>query len=142
LVRALSADGETRGKLASRLALAALLTCTGTLHFMYPRAYDRMIPEMLGAPRVWTLASGAAEVASAALLAVPRTKRLGAWAIAALLVAVFPSNIDAALSGGMPARGWLGSAQVAWLRLPLQLPLIWWALSHRRGGGRLARPDS
>lgn len=131
LVRAASADGETSGQLASRLGLAAFVATTGTLHFLHPRIYDRMIPEVLGAPRVWTLASGAAELASGVLLAVPRTKRWGAWAATAVFVAVFPANIDAALKGGMPARGWLGSPQVAWLRLPLQLPLIWWALSHR-----------
>lgn len=127
-----TAPGETGGKAASRYVLALFMFSAGALHFVSPRVYDRMVPDILGAPRFWTLASGAAEIASGVLLAVPKTKRIGSWFVAALLVAVFPANIDAALQGGMPARGWLGSPVVAWLRLPLQLPLIWWALQYRR----------
>lgn len=103
----------------------------GVLHFVAPQAYDRLVPRALGPPRPWTLASGAAEAAAGVLLAVPATRGLGARAVAGVLVAVFPANVDAALRGGMPARGWLGSPVVAWLRLPLQVPLIRWALRHR-----------
>lgn len=127
-----AAPGEAPTETASRLALAGLMVGTGSLHFVVPRAYDRLIPRVLGQPRPWTLASGVAEIAAGALLGVPRTRRVGAWAVAAVLVGVFPANVDAAVRGGMPARGWLGSATAAWLRLPLQVPLVWWALRHRR----------
>ena len=51
-----------------------------------------------------------------------RTRRLAGWGLLALLVAVFPANLHMALAHeqlGVP--GWL-----AWGRLPLQLPLMWW----------------
>lgn len=130
--RSVAAAGtEAASDTASRLALAGLMIGAGTLHFVVPRAYDRMVPRALGRPRPWTLASGVAEITAGVLLAVPRTRRAGAWFTAALLVGVLPANVDAAVRGGMPARGWLGSATAAWLRLPLQIPLIWWALRHR-----------
>ncbi len=71
----------------------------------------------------------------AALLALPRTRRFGAWATAALFVAVFPANVQMALDSGhadASASHPLNNAALAWLRLPLQLPLILWALSVRR----------
>lgn len=109
------------------------MTGAGTLHFAVPAAYDRLVPKWLGEPRLWTLASGAAEVASGALLAWPRTRRAGAWAVVAVLVGVFPANVQVALDGGLPgASGLLASPVAAWLRLPLQVPLVLWAFRHTR----------
>jgi len=110
-----------------------MLAGVGTLHFVHPRTFDEMIPSALGNARTWTYLSGAGELAAAALLAHPRTRRFGGWWATILLVAVFPGNIKAALDGG--TRGApvpLGSA-AAWIRLPLQLPLVLWALRHARG---------
>lgn len=50
-------------------------------------------------------------------------RRLAAWGLIALLLAVFPANLNVALNG-WPAVNlpqW-----VLWLRLPLQLVFIWW----------------
>lgn len=116
----------------SRWVLAALMVGAGTLHFVVPRGYEPLIPPVLGAPRPWVYASGIAEIAAGALLAVPRTRRLGAWAVVGVLAAVLPGNIWMALQGGYPgARGPAGDPVIAWLRVPLQIPLILWALSHR-----------
>ena len=77
-------------------------------------------------------ASGVVELLCAAGLAVPRTRRLAGWATAALFVVVFPANLTMALNSG----GRSDAYQVgAWARLPMQIPLIAWALSvtrHRR----------
>lgn len=74
--------------------------------------------------------SGVAELACAAGLATRHP-----WAgpaSAALLVAIFPGNVQFALDQvADPAAGTLGVA-LAWLRLPLQLPMIWVALQARR----------
>jgi uncharacterized membrane protein len=41
---------------------------------------------------------------------------------------VFPANVWAALQGGMQGLDApFDSAAVAWARLPLQIPMIWWA---------------
>ncbi len=77
--------------------------------------------------------SGMAELLGMRLLIVPRTRHLGAWCTAALFVAVFPANVQMALDSGFPRwSAWTGRAVLAWLRLPLQAPLVLWALSLRR----------
>lgn len=109
----------------------------GTLHFVIPSSYARIVPRVLGADyaRTLVLVSGAAEIAVGVLLIVPRTRRLGAWLTAGLLVVLFPANVQMALDGGIPGEGFpLGSPVLAWARLPLQVPLIWWALIHTRSG--------
>jgi len=118
----------------SLVLLCGMLAGVGTLHFVHPRTFDEMIPPALGNARAWTYLSGAAEITAAALLAHPRTRRFGGWWAAILLVAVFPGNIQAALDGGTRgAPAPLDSAAAAWLRLPLQIPLVLWALRHARG---------
>ncbi len=118
--------------------LAVLLTVAGVSHFVTPDPYRRIVPRGLGDPGAWVVASGAAELVGAALLVKPATRRIGGWFTAALLVALFPANVQMALDGGLAGRGFpLGSGVVAWLRLPLQVPLVMWALSvARRERGR------
>jgi uncharacterized membrane protein len=120
---------------ASRLALAALLLGAGVLHFVATPSYERIVPRVLGPgnARTLVLVSGAAEIAAGALLIPPRTRRFGAGLAAVLFVVVFPANVQMALDGGIEGAGFpLDSPVVAWLRLPLQVPLVWWALTLTR----------
>jgi uncharacterized membrane protein len=110
----------------SATALAGLLTSTGLLHFAAPQPFDAIVPRALpGRPRTWTHLSGAAELAVAAAVAHPRTRAAGGLAAAALFAAVFPANVRMARDWrrASPAR-----RAVAYGRLPLQLPLVWWGL--------------
>jgi len=110
--------------------LAGLLTVTGTAHLVAAAGFDQMIPSFLGPARPWVYGSGLVELACAAGLAVPQTRRAAGWATAALFVAVFPGNVTMAVTSGDHA-GWYQAA--AWARLPLQVPLVWWAVSVARG---------
>jgi uncharacterized membrane protein len=86
--------------------------------------------------------SGFAEIGCALLLLAPRTRRIGAYATALLFVAVFPANVQMALDGGYADAGFpANNAALAWLRLPLQAPLVYWALSFRKDApsGRTSR---
>lgn len=103
------------------LSLAGFLVVAGAAHFIMPRSYERIVPGLFDDPAFWVRWSGVAEIACAGLVAHPRTRRAGALITAGLFVAVFPANIKMALDGGAPYG-------LAWARLPLQLPLIWWAL--------------
>ena len=112
-------------------ALAALLASAGATHFAVPKFYDAMIPAPLpGTPRMWTYGSAAAELATATALVVPRTRRAGGLVAAALFAAVLPGNIKMALDArsSNSAAYRVGTL----LRLPLQAPLIAWALKVRR----------
>jgi uncharacterized membrane protein len=112
------------------IGLAALLAGAGTTHFAVPKFYDAMIPAPLpGTPRMWTYGAGAAEIVTAAALLAPRTRRSGGLAAAVLFAGVLPGNVKMALdarhSDSTAYR--LGTI----LRLPLQAPLIAWALRVR-----------
>ena len=115
--------------------LALLLAAAGASHFAAPRMYDTIVPRVLpGGPRMWTYLSGAAELVVAAAVAYPRTRRGGALAAAGLFAAVFPANVKM-------ARDWRQRPPVyraaAYVRLPMQAPLIWWAL---RVAGQASTP--
>ena len=110
------------GRLSPYL-LAGLLAGAGTTHFTKPAFYDPMVPrELPGPARAWTYGSGVAELAVAAAVANPRTRRRGALAAAALLVAVFPGNLQMAKD----AKG-VKEKTLTYARLPIQLPLVRWA---------------
>ena len=111
------------------LALAALIGGAGVMHFVKPEFFDSIVPTwMPGEPRTTTLVSGAFEVTGALLVANPRTRRLGGWLCFLTFLGVYPANIQSALDGGIAdADPPLDSALVAWLRLPLQIPLLLWA---------------
>ncbi|MEP6759875.1 MAG: MauE/DoxX family redox-associated membrane protein [Sporichthyaceae bacterium] len=114
---------------ASPYLLAGLLTVTGTAHFLAPRPYAQIIPEQLPSPYGLVYASGVVELLCAAGLAFPRTRRATAWATAVLFVAVFPANVKMALDSTDRSLPY----QVAvWTRLPIQVPLIWWAIAIAR----------
>ncbi|NJP43323.1 DoxX family protein [Actinacidiphila epipremni] len=110
--------------------LAGLLATAGVTHFAAPKPYDALIPEALpGRPRTWTQASGAVELALAATLLVPATRRTGALLTAGLFVAVFPANVKMAYDWRhrRPAL-----RAIAYGRLPVQVPLVGWALKVAR----------
>lgn len=120
-------------RIPSRAPLVALMAGSGVIHLVSPGFYERIVPRPMGHPRFWVYASGVAEIIGALLLALPRTRRVGGWVCAGLLIAVFPANVQMAVDGGARgASGVMGSALAAWLRLPFQVPLVWWAASEGR----------
>ncbi|RAY15655.1 hypothetical protein DPM19_07655 [Actinomadura craniellae] len=113
--------------------LAALLAGAGVMHFVAPRPFDMVVPRRLpGSPRTWTYLSGIAELACAAAVLNPRTRRLGALASAGLFVGVFPANVKMAYDWRdrpLPLRAG------AYARLPLQAPLVVWAVKVSQTAG-------
>ncbi|HEX4224215.1 MAG TPA: hypothetical protein VHZ97_17735, partial [Pseudonocardiaceae bacterium] len=99
-----------------------------------PKPYDSIVPPALpGSARTWTYLSGVAELVVAAALAVPRFRRLGGLLAALLFIGVFPANVQMAIDyqrSGKP----LPARLMAFGRLPLQLPLVLWALRVRKSG--------
>ena len=116
------------------LTLAAALGAAGVLHLARPQLYAGLIPRGLGPWRPWVLGSGVAQLVCAGLLGARRSRQLGAAASAARLVAELPGNVEMALR--LNRRGGLRRT-LAWLRVPLQVPLVLWAL--RAGGWALRR---
>ncbi len=69
--------------------------------------------------------SGSLEIAGGLGLLFPTTRRLAAWALIALLVAVFPANIYMATNPTMAGATSIPSAWL-WARLPVQPLLMFW----------------
>jgi uncharacterized membrane protein len=112
-------------------ALAALFATSGALHLVRPQVFETIVPRVLPAARSLVLASGVAELVCAAGILHPPTRKAAGWASAAVLVAVFPANVQMALTESKRARAGTGSRPrlaVALARLPLQIPLIRTAL--------------
>ncbi|MFG1813029.1 hypothetical protein ACGFIF_04605 [Kribbella sp. NPDC049174] len=76
--------------------------------------------------------TGLAVLACAAGLLHPRTRRAAGLVSAALLVAIFPANVQMAMD--LRRKGTGPAQAVAWARLPLQLPQIRAALRASREG--------
>jgi len=117
---------EPGAGLGAALGLAGLLGVAGVTHLARPKPYDRIVPRSLpGSPRTYTYVSGVCELALAAGLVHPRTRRAAGLASAAFFLAVFPANVKMAADWrhAPPAR-----RAIAYGRLPLQIPLVLWAL--------------
>ena len=105
----------------------------GTAHFLFVEAQMRIVPPYIPWPRAVVFVSGGLEIAGAVALLWPPTRKLAAWGLFALTLAVTPANIfmlqNAALFHTVPY--WM-----LVLRLPLQagllLLIVWIALNKRR----------
>jgi uncharacterized membrane protein len=116
-------------------AVAVAFAVSGVVHLVRPQVFEPIVPRALPRPRDLVLASGVAELLCAAGLALPATRRAAGAASAALLVGVFPANVQMAADAVRGAgRGHARAARAAatLARLPLQLPLIRWAWAAGR----------
>ena len=115
----------------SRLLMAILYLIAGALHFVVPSFYIAIMPPSLPAHRALVLISGAAEIAGGLGLLIPifLIQRAAAWGVVALLIAVFPANLYMAAN---PAAFPTIPLWILWARLPIQLPLIYWAWLYTR----------
>jgi len=122
----------TRSRQGAPLALAGLFTASGLVHLVRPQLFESIMPRSIPARhhRALVYLSGIAELACAAGLV--RRTRWASAASTAVLVAVFPANVQMALDAGSGRHpGAMDSPAVAWGRLPLQFPMIWAALQAR-----------
>ncbi len=122
--------GRVSIRMQVRYLLAVLFLVAGALHFLITPVYVNIMPAYLPAPTLLVQISGLAEILGGIGLLVPATQSAAAWGLILLLIAVLPANLNMALHPGQ----WPGIPQwLLWARLPLQLPLIYWAFlyTHR-----------
>lgn len=102
-LRAAGAAGVTRlarWRVALRGGLSAMFVLTGVAHFVGMRAeLIEMLPPALPAPALLITLTGLLELAGAAGLLWSRTAPWAAGGLLVLLIAMFPANVHAALSG-------------------------------------------
>jgi uncharacterized membrane protein len=112
-----------------RYMMGTLYVVAGIGHFIVTSAYMHIMPDYLPAHRELVLLSGAAEIAGGLGVMVPQTRRAAAWGLVVLLIVVMPANVWMAQH---PERYANIPLWAIWLRLPLQVPLVWWAWMYTR----------
>jgi uncharacterized membrane protein len=108
---------------AGSWVIITIFTLSGVLHLVNPTAFLWLMPPWLPEPMLLIYLSGIAELA-AALGLLLKTR----WApifTALTLIAIWPANWWFAFDS-LGESVWLAVA--AWARLPLQIPLVFWAM--------------
>lgn len=131
------------------IVLAIFFVYAGASHFRNPDFYVSIMPPWLPAHLELVYVSGVFEILGGLGVLIPATRRLAGWGLVALLLAVYPANVQMAVNPepfvarGMPLWG-------LYLRLPLQFVFIawvWWATKAEAPGdsrpaGAVVRPAS
>ncbi|MEY4367522.1 MAG: hypothetical protein RLZ28_937 [Actinomycetota bacterium] len=110
-------------RLSNRI-LTVLFIASGVLHLINPSAFSWLMPPWLPEPTILIYVSGVFELVCA--LGFIFKQKWAGWLSALVLLAVWPANIWYAFEVSSSANFWLIVA--AWVRLPLQVPLIYFAL--------------
>ena len=113
-------------------ALAALMLVSGTTHFTSPGYFRSLVPSWLPARSAVVAVSGLADVAVGVLVAVPATRRTGAWATAALITAYLPAHLEPLRHRRTAQRAFDRPIGVA-ARVVVNLGYIGWAAAVARG---------
>ena len=107
--------------------MAVLYMFAGFNHLLNPDFYLLIMPPGLPDPGWLNVLSGLAEIVLGVYILEPRVRVLSAWGIIALLIAVFPANVYAALENVGPEGPGSGPGAAAYIRLPFQALFIVWA---------------
>ena len=117
--------------------VAAAFTVSGVIHLAHPATFTPIVPHFLRLPTELVYASGVAELICA--VGLWRRDRWAGIAAAVLLAIIWPANLQDAITAQQGHD--LTTKVVDWIRFPLQIPLIWFALQSGRGPAKEVAPD-
>ena len=104
--------------------MAGMYIFAGIMHFVYPKAYMRIMPLYLPNHKALVFWSGVAEIALGIALCLPQTKNIAIYGVI-LMLTLFLLVHFYMLSGEKASAGipkW-----ILILRIPLQFGLMYWA---------------
>lgn len=114
-----------------RGVLAVCIIVVGTLHFLVPQPFIKIVPGLLPYPAALVYISGFFEILGGIGLLVPAVSQMAAWGLLLLFIAVYPANINMAVNHihleNIPDGNWFQA-----IRLPFQFVLIAWAWWYTR----------
>ena len=114
------------------VVMAAFYILAGMNHFLHPDFYLVMMPPYLPWHGALVAVSGAAEMGLGLLVLVRPLRRVAAWGLILLLIAIFPVNLHIALHD-IPVFGRSEGLGIwNWVRLPFQGVLMGWAWWYTR----------
>jgi uncharacterized membrane protein len=105
--------------------LSFFFAFAGVMHFVIPGRYMGIMPAWIPYPLEMVYVSGVAEMAGGLGLLIPSLRKAAAFGLIALLIAVFPANIQM-LANAIHSGASTAYTALLWLRLPLQPLLIVW----------------
>jgi uncharacterized membrane protein len=111
----------------SLIIMSIFYIAAGTNHFVNPRAYFKLMPAYLPAHETLNYTAGIAEIVGGILLFFPVTRSLAAWGIMAMLIAFLPAHIYMIQEAPIKLGSIIITPFIAWIRIPLQFVLIYWA---------------
>jgi len=117
--------------------VASAFILSGVIHLAHPGTFTPIVPHFLPVPTELVYASGVAELICA--VGLWRRDRWAGIAAAVLLAIIWPANLQAAITAQQGHD--LTAKVVDWIRFPLQIPLIWFALQSGRGPAKEVVPD-
>ena len=118
---------------AAARTLAAFMVGSGMAHFAAPGYFRDLVPSWVPARSGVVALSGAADIAVGVLVAVPATRRAGAWATGALITAYLPAHLEP-LRSRSTAQGGLDRPLGVAARVAVNLGYVAWAVGVARRG--------
>jgi uncharacterized membrane protein len=116
----------------SAALLGAFFIIAGIGHFMIPTVYVGIMPPWAPRPLLLVYVSGACEILGGIGVLVKPLRQMAGLGLIALLVAVFPANVQMAMHARDVHASWLMFVGLAFIRLPIQsLFIVWiWRVMH------------
>lgn len=116
-----------KAKSINLIVLSGFYIIAGLNHFINPYSYIDLIPPYLPYHNLLNIASGITEIIAGILMLIPFTRKIAAILIIAMLIAFIPAHIYMIKMKGCVSENICVSEWLAWIRLPLQFILMWWA---------------
>ena len=114
------------------LIIAVFFIAGGIAHFVVTDSYIAAMPDYLGYHKELIIISGVFEILGGVGILVPQTRLLAGYGLIALIIAVYPANINMALH---PEKYTDISELFLYIRLPFQflfMWFVWWAIAPER----------
>ncbi len=118
------------------LIIATFFMAGGIAHFVAMDFFVQAMPAYLGYHVELVIISGIFEILGAIGILIPRTRLLAGYGLLALIVAVYPANINMALH---PENHPDIPTLFLYIRLPIQFlffGFVWWAIKPERVAGK------
>lgn len=121
-------QGNYEFALATRIAMAAMLSFTAIGHFAFADGMTMMLPKFIPYKKAVVKLTGILEIAAAIGLFAPNIRQLTGWLLVIFFILILPANIYASIhqidyqNGTFDGNG----LNYLWFRVPLQILFIGW----------------
>lgn len=120
-----------RWDIPARIGVSLLFVGSGIAHFTGTQNLVRMLPAFVPARAEIIYITGVFELAGALGIWIPRLEQITGACLVALIIAVFPANVYAALNH-MPIAGHESGIWYLLMRVPFQILLVLWVYRATR----------